>query len=112
MICTINKVLDRYGSAMMLHHGGETVTFRGFFQPYRSKSWQNTQAAATPLGYRMTGQYVLLMAGDVAVDDGDTVSWCDNAYVIKRSEIVMSAGVAAYRWCICVKEGGEDTWGS
>ena len=112
MTYTIEKVLNRYGSTMTLHHNGEVVDFRGFLQPYRSKSLQSTQTDATLLGNRTAGQYVLLAPGDLAVENGDTVSWCGNTYRIKRSEIVMAADVAIYRWCICVKKGGEGIWGS
>lgn len=112
MICTINKVLDRYGSEMTLHRQDKTISFRGFLQPFRSKSLRNTRENATILGIYAAGQYVLLAPGDLAVEAGDTVNWGEQFYAVKQAETVMAVGVVAYRWCICVRKGGEDTWGS
>ena len=112
MICTINKVMDRYGSTMTLHRQGEATSFRGFLQPFRSKSLQNTRENATLLGAYGAEQYVLLAPGELAVAKGDTVGWGQQLYAVKQAETVIAAGKAAYRWCICVRKGGEDTWGS
>ena len=112
MICTINKVLDRYGTEMILHRQEDKTVFRGFLQPFRSKSMQNARENATVLGICAAGQYVLLAPGDLAVEKGDVCQWGEHLYAVKQAETVMSAGRAAYRWCICVKKGGEDTWGS
>lgn len=112
MICTINKVLDRYGSEMTLHRQDKTISFRGFLQPFRSKSLQNTRENATMLGIYAAGQYVLLAPGDLVIEKGDDFCWGEHFYTVKQAETVMAAGKAAYRWCICVKKGGEDSWGS
>lgn len=112
MVCTMDKVLTRYGSLMALHRGEERVQFRGFLQPFRSKSQQGMQPKYTPLGKRAAGQYVLLAPADVPLATEDTVSLNDRCFTVKRIEPVMVADKTAYCWGLCVEKEGDSQWGS
>ena len=112
MVYTMDKILTRYGNLMVLHRGEETVPFRGFLQPFRSKSQQGMQPKYTPLGKWAAGQYVLLAPAEVRLTIEDTVSLSDRSFTVKRIEPVMAAGAVVYYWGLCEEKGGEDTWGS
>ena len=46
----ISKILNTYGTAVTLCHGGRDHEIRAFFQPVRSKSWAYLDGEYSPLG--------------------------------------------------------------
>ena len=107
---TIDKVMRKYGSSMVVLQGEKAMPFRGFLQHSGSKSWQNMEAEHCPLGQIPTGQYVLMapMVPDIA--EGDTLICGELKVVVRRVETVMLGDKPQYRWGLCVRKGGEDTW--
>ncbi len=111
MVCTMEKILSRYGSLISLIRTNETVQFRGFLQPFRSKSQRAAQVEQTPLGKAVAGQYVLLAPPSAGVCKGDTVGINDRKFTVRRLEQVMVTDTVAYCWGLCVEKGGDDIWG-
>ena len=105
-------ILRQYGSSMTVTHGDATVKLRGFFQPVRSKSWQNFTNAATPLGEIPRGQYVYMGPADVAVVQGDILTIAGASYIFRRVEPYRYGDENVYIWGLCVEKGVNDTWGS
>ena len=97
---------------MNLTHGDTQQTVQGFFQPVRSKSWQNMVNLATPLGEVFRGQYVYIGPADVAVSEGDRLSVGEKTYFLRRVEAYYYGDEAVYTWALCVEKGVNDTWGS
>ena len=107
----IGKILQTYGVGMVLKGESGDVTFRGFFQPVRSKSWQYLEGNYSPLGEVPRGQYVYIGPVEPVLQTGNTLAVGQKDYMVRRIEPVYYADEIAYYWGMCVEKGGEDTWG-
>jgi hypothetical protein len=105
----IEKILDTYGVSVT--RKGEEATYRGFFQPVRSKSWQYLEGNYSPLGEVPRGQYVYIGPAGQVIDVGETLEVGGKEYMVRRVEPVYYGEEIAYFWGMCVEKGGEDTWG-
>ena len=105
----IGKILNTYG--VSIKRTAENVTYRGFFQPVRSKSWQYLEGNYSPLGEVPRGQYVYIGPADKVVAFGDTLEVGGKDYMVRRVEPVYYGEDVTYYWGMCVEKGGEDTWG-
>lgn len=108
----VGGILRQYGSRMRLCRGEETLEVRGFFQPVRSKSWQNIINITSTLGEFSRGQYVYIGPADVTVSVGDTVEVGGQEYLFRRTEPYYYGDQVVYLWGLCVEKGVNDTWGS
>ena len=97
---------------MMLTRGEQRIPVKGFFQPVRSKSWQNMVNQETPLGEVFRGQYIYIGPGDVEVREGDILTVAGKSYFLRRVEVYRYADEPVYTWGMCVEKGVNDTWGS
>ncbi len=114
MVRMVSGILQQYGTAMTLQHVGqaEEISLRGFFQPVRSKSWQNATYLATPLGEITRGQYVYIGPVDVEVREGDSLHLGGRTYYFRRVEPYYYGDEQVYLWGLCVEKGVNDTWES
>lgn len=108
----VESILKQYGTAMTVHISGNSRRVKGFFQPVRSKSWQNMVSLDTPLGEVPRGQYVYIGPTEVTVADGDTLTVGGKSYVFRRVEPYYYGDEQVYLWGLCVEKGVNDTWGS
>ena len=106
----IGKILNTYGVSVTWKKE-EPKTYRGFFQPVRSKSWQYLEGNYSPLGEVPRGQYVYIGPAERCVAFGDTLEVGGKDYMVRRVEPVYYGEEIAYYWGMCVEKGGEDTWG-
>lgn len=107
MVYTIEKILRKYGTAMILIHDDKALSFKGFLQHSDSKSWQNMQPQYCALGKIPTGQYVLLAPMKPEIREDDTLL-CGNLKVaVRRMETVMEGDRTLYRWGLCERTGGD-----
>ena len=104
----IGLILNTYGVSIARQGFG---TYKGFFQPVRSKSWQYLEGNYSPLGEVPRGQYVYIGPADQALETGDTLTVSQKDYMVRRCEPVFYGEEIAYYWAMCVEKGGEDTWG-
>ena len=111
MVRMVGKILNTYGAAVTLRHGGTGYAIRAFFQPVRSKSWQYLEGDYSPLGEIPRGQYVYIGPVEPAAEAGDTLTVDGKDYWLRRTELVRDSGGPVYCWGVCVEKGGEDTWG-
>ena len=109
----ISTLLRQHGTQMTIRNGLNDTEreVKGFFQPARTKSWQNTSAEATPLGMVSQGQYVYIGPAGQQVQTGETLEVGQKDYMLRRVEPVYYGEEIAYYWGMCVEKGGEDTWG-
>lgn len=105
-------ILRQYGSSMTITRGDTSVKVKGFFQPVRSKSWQNLTNVATPLGEVPQGQYVYIGPVETEVRQGDLLTVGDGKYILRRVEPYRYGDEKVYIWGLCVEKGVNDTWGS
>ena len=108
----VTGILRQYGSKITLERTGGTVTVKGFFQPVRSKSWQNLTNVATPLGEIPRGQYVYIGPADTEVSLGDVLTIGEESFIFRRVEPYWYGEEQIYIWGLCVEKGVNDTWGS
>jgi len=107
----IRKILDTYGVEMVLKDEIISMTFHGFFQPVRSKSWQYMEGNYSPLGEVPRGQYVYIGPASLHLKAGNTLIVGGAEYMVRRLEPVYYGEEIAYYWGMCVEKGGEDNWG-
>ena len=105
----IGKILATYG--VRITRKEEGATYRGFFQPVRSKSWQYLEGNFSPLGEVPRGQYVYIGPREQEISFGETLTVDGKDYMVRRVEPVYYGEDVAYYWSMCVEKGGEDTWG-
>ena len=108
----VENILKQYGTSMTLTRNGESTGVKGFFQPVRSKSWQNMVSLDTPLGEVPRGQYVYIGPPSEAVADGDTLEVKGKSFIFRRVEPYYYGDEMVYLWGLCVEKGVNDTWGS
>lgn len=112
MVYTMERILRRFGSTLILQRGDSRKSFRGFLQHSDSKSWQNMEAQFGPLGEIPRGQYVLLAPLEPGIRAGDTLIGEEKNVTVRRIETVMYKDRPLYRWGLCVGKGDGDCWGS
>ena len=105
----IGKILAAYG--VSITRKAKKITYRGFFQPVRSKSWQYLEGNFSPLGEVPRGQYVYIGPADQLLNVGETLEVGSRDYMVRRLEPVYYGEEIAYYWGMCVEKGGEDNWG-
>ena len=105
----IGLILETYG--VSITRTEKEVTYRGFFQPVRSKSWQYLEGNFSPLGEVPRGQYVYIGPAEQLLNPGETLEVGSRDYMVRRVEPVYYGEEIAYYWGMCVEKGGEDTWG-
>lgn len=106
----IGLILETYG--VSITRTEKEVTYRGFFQPVRSKSWQSLVDQSTPLGEVFRGQYIYIGPADVPAADGDVLTVGGKSYFLRRVELYFYGEEPVYTWGMCVEKGVNDTWGS
>lgn len=109
---TVRKILKQYGTTMTVTGRSGTYTVKGFFQPVRSKTWQNMVSLDTPLGEVPRGQYVYIGPPEAAAADGDLLSVAGKDYVFRQVEPYFYGDQTVYLWGLCMEKGVNDTWGS
>lgn len=107
----VSKILQSYGSPLVLRKTETDHEIRAFFQPVRSKSWQYLEGDYSPLGEIPRGQYVYIGPVEPRADEGDTLMVEGREYWLRRSELILDRNGPVYCWGMCVEKGGEDNWG-
>lgn len=110
----VNGILRQYGTTMTIKScvDESTLEVKGFFQPVRSKNWQNAAYLATPLGEISRGQYVFIGPAGTDVTEGDSLLVGKRTYYFRRVEPYFYGEDTVYIWGLCVEKGVNDTWGS
>ena len=107
----VSKILNTYGTEVILAGDNTRFTVRAFFQPVRSKSWQYLEGDYSPLGEIPRGQYVYIGPVEPQANAGDTVYAGGKVYWLRRTELVLDSNGPVYCWGMCVEKGSEDNWG-
>lgn len=107
MVNVLERIMDRYGTAMVWYHNGKEEALRGFLQPVTSRSWQKLLREVTPLGAVSTGLYVYFGPVSGEIQPGDLLGLGDRSYQVRRTEIIYDRAGPAYLWALCARKGGE-----
>ena len=104
----VDKLINQYGTDLVLGCQGEEKAVRGFFRAVTSHSLASMEPVATPLGELSRGQYTYIGPAAAPVSEGDTVTVDGKAYRFCRVEPYYYGERVLYYWGLCVgKEEGE-----
>lgn len=108
---TMERMILRYGSAMVLSGSSGEHQIRAFLQETQSKGLNHISREIEPLGEIPKGIYVYIGPADPAAEAGDTLRFRDKTYEFRRTEQVTVADTEIYCWGLCVQKGSDGTWG-
>ena len=108
----VDKLMNQYGTQLVLSCQGEEKTARGFFRAVSSHSRQSMEPAATALGEFSRGQYAYIGPAAVPVGEGDTVTVDGQAYRFCRVEPYYHGGQVLYYWGLCLRKEEGVLWGT
>lgn len=109
---TVDGILRQYGTEMTLFHEGTPAQVRGFFQPFRTTSWQNIVKIASPMGEISRRQYVFIGPADTQVQEDDVLVVGTRYYLFRRVEPYYYGDIVTYLWGLCVEKGVNEPWGT
>lgn len=112
MRAMVDKILRQYGMGMTLVSEDGERTVWGFFQPVRSKSFQNMIHVERPLGMVERGQYIYIGSPEEILREGDRLDVDGRKFVVQRTEPYYYGSEAVYVWGLCAQKGGEEAWES
>ena len=112
MRAMVDKILRQYGMGMTLVSEDGERTVWGFFQPVRSKSFQNMIHVERPLGMVERGQYIYIGSPEEILREGDRLDVDGRTFVVQRTEPYYYGSEAVYIWGLCAQKGGEEAWES
>lgn len=108
----VDKIMNQYGTDLVLTCNGVEKTARGFFRAVNSKAMQSMEAVATPLGELSRGQYTYIGPADMTISEGDTVTVGEKSYRFRRVEPYYYGNQIIYLWGLCIEKGGSEIWGA
>ena len=110
MVGLIDKVMNRYGSQIVLQREESRITFRGFLHHTASKDWHNMEKVFSPLGQIPRGQYAVLAPPTMQLQVGDILNCNGKSYALRRVETVLFRDTPIYCWGLCVERGSATKW--
>lgn len=102
----VDKLINQYGTNLIICHNGTKTAARGFLRAVSSHSWQSMEAVASPLGELSRGQYTYVGPAGLAVYQGDLVQVEGKTYCFRRTEPCYYGNRIVYYWGLCVEKGG------
>lgn len=109
---TVESLMARYGTDLVITSGGTQKTLRGFFRAVNAKSWQSMESEATLLGEISRGQYAYIGPAEGGIREGDILTLGERTYLFRRVELYYYRNTPLYQWGLCVEKGVNDTWGT
>lgn len=107
----VSGILKQHGTDMVLLRDDLEIPVRGFFQPVRSKSWQNVVHESTPIGEVVRRRYVFIGPPEAEPKELDILMLGGRHYSVRRVEKYYYENKPVYTWALCVEKGEDDCWG-
>lgn len=108
---SIEQMMLRYGSAMVLANESGEHSIRAFVQETHSRSLDGIRRDIAALGEIPKGTYVYIGPVSPGAQKGDCLYYQDKTYEFRRTEQITLGDRQLYCWGLCVQKG-DDTWGS
>ena len=102
----VDKLINEYGTDLVLTCNGEEKIARGFFWAVNSHSLQSMESVASPLGELTRGQFTYIGPADLPVAEGDLVTVGGKNYRFRRTEPYYCGNQILYHWGLCIEKGG------
>ena len=103
----MEKILQRHGMAVDVWHDGTITRVKAFFQPVIARI---AREISTPLGMAPLGKFHYFGPAEQEIDVDDEVILAGVNYVVIRAEEIRDDQGIVYRWAVCRRSGGQDTW--
>ena len=104
--------MNGYGRHLTVTRGEAEFSLRGFLQPVNA----NVEALALPqmgsLGRESRERFIYIGPANPALEPDDRVKADGKGYMVRSAQVVWAGDEGLYCWAMCVKEGGDGTWGS
>lgn len=102
--------MAQYGREVTLVREENCRSFRAFFQPVPSGSYQSMHTHALPLGQLSQGQYTCLGPLGMGLRRGDVLRVGEKSYLVRRVETVSGGDTELYQWALCTERSEEALW--
>lgn len=109
---TVESLLARYGTDLVLVREGRERTLRAMIQPVRSTSLQSMEETATALGRLSQEQHRYIGPADGGLRSGDVLRMGEKRYQVRRVETVYGENSPLYQWGLCVERSESGQWGA
>lgn len=106
----LERIIQKYGSRVVIHGATQTTDTRMFLQLVTSKSWQNMERMFPTGGEIPRGQFLFIAPEDCGVENGDSLSSNGRVFIVRRVDAVMLKDESVFLWGLCVEGGGVDPW--
>ena len=109
---TVDMILRKYGTEIVLCREGVCEKVRGFFQPVNSTSWQSVGHMVSPLGYSNRAEHLCILPAENEIREGDALQVQSRCYLVQRVESYRYCDQVVYWWALCVEKGAGELWGN
>jgi hypothetical protein len=101
----LERVMARYGVAMVWRGADGEKNVRAFFQPATLRSWKVMKREVTALGSVPLGLYIYIGPASCRINVGDFLQVGQQEYRIQRVECIYDSKGLAYCWGLCAQKG-------
>lgn len=108
----VEKMMNCYGRALVVEHGGEIISLRGFLQPVTGKLERLATPEMDALGQECRERFVYIGPVEPALEPEDLIRAEEKHYRVRSAQVIWGDGAPVYCWAMCVEKGSEDLWGS
>ena len=108
----VTRILEKYGSLLVLVRGQEQEGMTGFVYPVESLNWRNLEKEVSPLGEASRRQYGYLLPVGTPIREGDLLRGSGKMYRVRRTQVFVYRNEPIYQWGICVEKEANDAWGT
>ena len=112
MYRSTDRLIDCFGTPMVLRRETGDRKVKGFLHHSGSRSWQRTNVEYSPLGKIPEGQYLYIGPAEPVPKVGEELRREDKSFEFRRVETVLLGSRVLYCWGMCVEKGGEVPWGN
>lgn len=102
---TIERLIERNGTDVVIHTHGTTYRTRVLLQLVASKSWQNMERMIPTGGELLRGQFLLICPSAIPLEPADSIVLGKRTFQLRRVEPFRFRNREVFHWGLCV-EGG------
>lgn len=108
----MEKMLQQYGTPMVLRRDDTDWNIRAFLQQTRSRGQSHGSRTVSALGEVPGGMFVYIGPAEPETAVGDILVYRDRLFEVRRAEPVTVGETVLYCWGLCVEMGVEGAWES
>lgn len=106
----IPRLIESYGSTVLVVGEDSTQQIRAFLQLVTSKSWQNMERMIPSGGQVKRGQFLYIGPADVDIRNAVRLEAGDRCFRVRRADVILYQDTPLFVWGLCVEGGPPDPW--